>query len=56
MTKTEARKELRKLLDGFPGSSRSQQVRVELSDTIAAVYCAGHIDREEYQEMMAYVR
>lgn len=56
MTANEARHELRRLMDRFPSSSRSDAVRRELSDTIAAVYVAGHIERDEYHSLMQEVR
>lgn len=56
MTKQAARTELRNLLDQFVLTSRSQTIRVELSDTIVACYVAGHLSREEYHSAMEEVR
>lgn len=55
MTKQQARIELRNLLDQFILTSRSQKVRVELSETIVACYVAGHLSQEEYRSAMAEV-
>lgn len=55
LSKTQGRRELRNLLDKFILTSRSQVVRVELSDTIVAAYVNGYINREEYHSAMAEV-
>lgn len=52
----DCRADLRSLLDQFPLSSRSQEVRVTLSDCIAAMYIKGCITRTEYHSAMAEVR
>ena len=56
MTTQEIRNDLRRLMDRYPASSRSDMVRRELGDTITAVYSAGHIDRSEYHDLMGYIR
>lgn len=55
MTTAEEQRELhefRVLLAGYANTSRSDEIRLELSDLIVAFYAAGRIDRDEYQSAM----
>lgn len=56
MTKTEARAELRKLMDTYPCTSRSDLIRRELGHTVEVFYIAGHIEQPEYLALMAELR
>lgn len=53
MNTQEARNELRKLMDSFILTSRSHEIRVELSDLIVEMYSIGDLSREEYHDLMA---
>ena len=50
------RTELRNLMDQFVLTSRSQEIRIELSDLIVACYVAGDLSRVEYHSAMEEVR
>lgn len=55
MLNKDIRTELRNLLDKFILTSRSQKIRIELTDTIVACYVAGHLSQDEYRNAMAEV-
>ena len=50
--RSEIRNQLRNLLDQFILTSRSQTIRVELSDTIVAAYVNGYLSHDEYHSAM----